>query len=136
MIKWFVVFWKLIRKLLPRRSYVAIICHHNTKREGEIAAFDRKIWMKMPLNKDGGVDYCLSCIAAMTIRCAWCKEPIFIGDPVTLSLPIDKNLIQKGAVIYDGLYVGCLRQDCTDSGSNGSGFLLPGPDGKGRIVCQ
>ncbi len=63
----------------------------------------------------------------MTIQCAWCGEPIFIGDPVTLYLPRYEDMEVPGhAVPYGkGAFVGCLRWECAESGTDRVGFWYP-----------
>jgi hypothetical protein len=91
----------------------------------------------MPLNKDGSVDYCLDCIGKMAIHCAWCGNPIFIADAVTLYTPNDKNFrIPDQAVVHsrDPLQlVGCLGWNCAMSGADRAGFWVPGDNGKGKV---
>ncbi len=98
-------------------SMTAAICGHTTKREGAVTARGRTQIVKLPSNKFDGVDYCLDCVGAMTITCAWCQQPIFIGDFVIL-LRIDEALRMphEGATVYqDGeskRFVGCSSQLC------------------------
>jgi hypothetical protein len=83
--------------------------------------------MSMPLTEDGNLNYCLDCITKMSIQCAWCEKPIWIGDPVTLYIPENNYTIPKYAVRYDKepqRLVGCLRQDC-GSGVDRKGFWIP-----------
>lgn len=112
--------------------YVAEKCGHLTKREGPIKAYD--VTMEMPLNERGTVNYCLECIGKMTIRCAWCGKPIFIGDPVTLFTPVSGYNMPDYAVLQSTAplrYVGCLR--CSPTIACRAGFWLPGDDGKGYV---
>jgi hypothetical protein len=82
-------------------------------------------------------EFCGDCLTAMAIRCGWCGQTIFIGDPVTLysrsngELPI----LPDRAVIYDqvrGTLVGCLGWDCADTGADRAGLWLPDPKNPGR----
>ena len=75
-----------LRGLSPLR-YAATKCGHRTKRTGNITAFGQTIMVSMPKNKQGSVDHCLECIGKMAIRCAWCENPIFISEPITLYSP-------------------------------------------------
>lgn len=141
--------------LSPLR-YKAVKCGHRTKRGGPVSAFGRTITTKMPKNDDGSVDYCLDCIGKMAIRCAWCGDPIFIGDPITLYSPgpragffsseepseAQKVREQDGFVVPDGAVVyrenpltliGCLGWNCADTGADRAGFWFPGENGKGRV---
>ncbi len=144
-----------LHALSPFR-YTAAKCGHRTKRCGSVSVFGCTITMKMPKNKNGSADYCLDCIAKMAIRCAWCRNPIFIGDPITLYSPGPRagffsskelNEAQKererkefvvpdGAVVYREkplTVVGCLGWNCADTGGDRAGFWLPGEDGKGCV---
>jgi len=75
--------------------------------------------MEMPLASNGHPDYCLECIGKMSIRCAWCGEPITIGEPITLGFPSTEFKVPDYAVKHgDGkeqALVGCLRWDCADT---------------------
>lgn len=125
-----------LRSLSPRR-YRAVKCGHKTKRTGPMMVFGEQITMQMPINKDGTVDYCLDCLGKMSIHCAWCGEPISIGDPITLYTPRDKEFeVPEEAVIYTQeplRLVGCLRWDCAHTGADRGGFWLPGEDGQGQV---
>ena len=136
--------------------YTAAKCGHRTKRSGSVSVFGRTTTTKMPMNKNGSVDYCLDCIGKMAIRCAWCSDPILIGDPITLYSPGpragffsseepsegQKTREQDGFVVPDGAVVyrenpltlvGCLGWNCADTGADRAGFWLPGEDGKGHV---
>lgn len=141
--------------LSPLR-YTAAKCGHRTKRSGSVSAFGCTITTKMPMNKNGSVDYCLDCIGKMAIRCAWCGDPIFIGNPITLYSPgpragffsskessevqrareQDDFVVPDGAAVYREnplTLVGCLGWNCADTGADRAGFWLPGENGKGRV---
>ena len=66
-----------------RPTLKGAICGHKTKRAGEITVHDKSCVMEMPVNDDGHPDYCLSCIADMAIRCAWCGGtlPVLRNSP-------------------------------------------------------
>lgn len=113
-------------------------CGHETKIKGKVTAFGHTTTTKMPVNEDGSLDYCLDCIGKMTIRCAWCKEPIFIGDIITLYSPMKKDefVLPEDAVIYNEermTVVGCGRITCADTGADYAGSWLPGENGKGKV---
>lgn len=123
------------RKNLIR--FTAEICGHRTRRIGPVHAFGRMAVTEMPINQNGSVDYCLDCIGNMAIRCAWCEDPIFIGNPITLYVPLPGFKIPDHAVIYTAeppRLVGCLGWDCAETGADRAGFWLPGDDGKGRVL--
>lgn len=105
--------------------------------EGAISALDETIHLRLP--KEKPPEYCLDCLENMTIRCAWCELPIFIGNPVTLYVsPEDIGLkLPPGAVVYKEnprQVVGCLRMACAQSGADRSGFWVPGADGKAVVL--
>lgn len=131
---------------------VAAKCGHITEFKGTIRALgdSRIIVLK---NTD---DYCITCYGNMTVLCAWCGGPIFVGDPITLYTPTSAASfrrspqqefefvhceelgfnIPKHAVIYNRnplQLVGCLRMDCAETGGDRMGFWEPGEDGKGRV---
>ena len=116
--------------------YTATKCGRRTKRSGSVSAFGCTTIIKMPKNESGSVDYCLDCIGKMTIQCAWCGNPIFIGDPITLYEPRDNFKVPEYAVVYNKgplQLVGCLGWNCANTGADRAGFWLPGEDGKGRV---
>ncbi len=111
-----------------RKTYTANICGHHTKKTGCITPFSETLTMSMPLEENGNPDYCLECIAKMSIHCAWCEAPIDIGDPVTLYTPQEHFLLPEHAVRYHDdprHFVGCLRWDCADGGIDRAGFWMP-----------
>lgn len=111
-----------------RKTHTANICGHVTKKKGFIKYGDSTVIMEMPLEDNGHPDYCLDCISKMTIRCAWCGEPIVIGSPITLYLPTEGLDIPDHAVRYsegkEQALVGCLRWDCAHL-ANMSGYWMP-----------
>jgi len=102
---------------------------HMTRLKGPVHAFGKISDGQIQPEKNGKVSYCLQCIEAMTIQCAWCGEHILPGEPITLYTPRDKNYtIPEGAVTYsqDPLrLVGCLRFDCAQTGADRAGFWVP-----------
>jgi hypothetical protein len=117
-------------------DYTATKCGHHTEQYGSVSAFGHTITIQMSMNEYGSVDYCFDCISKMTIRCAWCGNPIFISDPVTLYTPYDDFKIPEYAVINNEKplqLVGCLRRNCADTGADRAGFWLPNPDDKGYV---
>lgn len=121
------------------KTYVSEITHKRTKRRGMISAFGEEGFMEMPLTPKGGVLFALEDIAAMTIRCPWCGEPIFIGEPVTLYSPVDPAfVVPEHAAVYSTnplRLVGCLGWECAETGADRSGFWQPDPNniGKGHV---
>jgi len=134
---------------LLKKKYIATKCGHKTCSKGTVNTPYGKYKTKMPVINDK-VEYCLDCIGKMTICCAWCGGPIFIGDPITLYSPTKrpKHLLKKGVitksdaernnnqfkaggVVYDEKtmsLVGCLRMNCADTGADRAGFWVPSDD--------
>jgi len=114
---------------IHQKKLVATICGHETEPKGQVRAFDVECEMDMPTKPDGSVEFCLDCIAGMTIRCAWCGNVIFIGSPVTLYGASDPDFVPKpDSVVYDEArrqYVGCLGWECADTGADRAGFWVP-----------
>ncbi|MCK5021723.1 MAG: hypothetical protein KAR54_00535 [Candidatus Pacebacteria bacterium] len=122
---------------IRKKNFIAK-CGHKTRIKGKISAFGETITMKMLVNKDGSVEYCLECIGKMAILCAWCKKPIFIGSSITLYSPRNKDEFElpENAVIYDKermAVVGCGRTTCAETGADYAGQWIPDEDGKGKV---
>ena len=108
--------------------YTATKCGHRTKLTGLVSAFNETVQIK--IGNDGClVKYCLDCIGEMTIQCALCGRPLFIGHPITI------YTIYNDEPLY---FVGCIDLDCAVAGvADRVGFWLPGDNGKGVArVCQ
>jgi hypothetical protein len=124
------------RAVVGDGKFVAKKCGHTTDASGPVSAFGVTITTEMPV-EDGEVDWCLGCLSAMAISCAWCGHPIFIGNPVTLNVARDpKFAVIEHAVVYSEhpfRLVGCLRWDCAETGADRAGFWLPGDDGIGIV---
>lgn len=112
-----------------RPTLKGVVCGHETKRAGEIVVFGESSIMEMPVNEEGHPDYCLDCIAKMSIRCAWCGGAIKIGALVTLYIPQESFVVPEYAVCYQHgeheALVGCLRWDCADTGADMCGRWMP-----------
>ena len=112
-----------------RRIHTANICGHKTRKKGFMYNGKSTSIMEMPLASNGHPDYCLECIGKMSIRCAWCGEPITIGAPITLYLPNKELKVPNYAVKYgegdEQALVGCLRWDCADTGADMCGQWMP-----------
>lgn len=112
-----------------REVHTANICGHKTHKKGPMYDGKATSVMEMPLAKNGHPDWCLECIGRMSIRCAWCGEPIVIGDPITLGIPIDEFKVPDYAVKYregeEQALVGCLRWDCADTCAELAGYWWP-----------
>lgn len=109
-----------------RKTYTSSICGHRTKRVGQVTSLgEKRILSLNVLKSDGKPRYCLDCIAKMSIKCAWCGNPIHIGDPITLYSPKDSYDVPEYAVRYTEdpkRLVGCLGWECADTGGDRSGF--------------
>ncbi len=111
-----------------RKTYTASVCGHRTKKVGKITSRGESRTMSMPLSENKKPEYCLACIAKMSIRCAWCENSIHIGHPVTLYIPDESYQVPEGAVRYDEdeqCLVGCLGWNCAVSGADRQGFWMP-----------
>ena len=111
-----------------KKTYVANVCGHKTKKTGLVLSKNGRHTMSMPISENGNPDYCIDCISKMTIRCAWCGDSIHIGDPVTLYVPNEIYKIPEYAVKYkedERCFVGCLGWDCASSGADRQGFWMP-----------
>lgn len=110
------------------RKKIVAGCGHETLKKDKVAAFGTSCETEIPI-VDGKTDYCHRCLEKMAIRCAWCGEAIFIGDPITLYSPSDKNRkMPDYAVLHNeehNSYVGCLRWNCTETGADRAGFWYP-----------
>ncbi len=118
-----------------RKDHIAKVCGHKTKQSGELFSLGQRYVTKMPLDENGQPEYCLNCTIPMSIRCAWCGEPIHVGDPITLGIPSPDFEIPKYAVHYsedETKLVGCLNGDCADNGAKFQGLWLP----PGRVHIQ
>ena len=113
-------------KILKRK--IVADCGHETLIRDKVSAFGETITTELPI-ENGKTPYCHRCIEKMAIRCAWCGRPIFIGDPVTLYSPVNKNFkMPDYAIIYNkehNSYVGCLRWDCAETSADRMGFWYP-----------
>lgn len=113
-----------------RGIHTANVCRHQTRKKGFMHDGKSMSIMEMPLAKNGHPDYCLECIGKMSIRCAWCGEPITIGDPITLYHPKKEFEVPDYAVKYGESdkqsLVGCLRWDCADTLALCGQWMPPG----------
>jgi hypothetical protein len=119
------------------QTRVATKCGHKTRLAGKTVIFGQTLHPCFKQNRKS-VEYCFDCLSKMAIRCAWCEEPILIGDPITLYSAKDSSPpMPEHAVYYDkskGMRVGCLGWDCAASGADRAGFWVAGEDGKGQVA--
>lgn len=124
-----------IREFLIRTLRIKVqakMCGHQSALCGTIFAHNESTGIRMPFNNEGTTDWCLDCIAKMTIQCASCGNPIWIGSPIALIVLDDSDKIPFHAVLHEGGFVNCLRGDCADPCMR-SGFWLPQNDGHGHV---
>lgn len=99
-------------------------CGHKTLIRDKVTAFGRSTVTTLPV-ENGKTPYCHRCLEKMAIRCAWCGEPIFVGDPVTLYIPNKDTKLPDYAVHFEEGVVGCLSIHCADTGADRAGFWYP-----------
>lgn len=124
-----------IQEFLVRTFRVRVrarMCGHETALNGTVFAHNESTKMRMPFNDQGTTNWCLDCIGKMTIKCASCGKPIWIGSPIALIVLDDSDKIPPHAVPHEGGFVACLRMDCGDPCMR-SGFWLPDIDGHGYV---
>lgn len=110
-------------------------CGHETKIKDKISAFGETCGLVVPVS-NGKTSYCHSCLSKMTILCAWCQKPIFIGDPITLYSPkdVESFTVLKDFHAYSHeplVLVGCLSWECGEY-MDRAGFWYP--DGVHRVL--
>jgi len=114
--------------------YIATECGHFAKHCQRITAYGTTIWLKNNV-VDGSVQYCHTCLTEMTIRCAFCGGPIFIGDAVTLYHPSALNGMEVPEwpiVFHDGHPVGGIC--CAELGyADMCGVWVPGENLNGKV---
>lgn len=119
-----------VRHFINRFRKAQAGCGHETRLAGIVKGQGQEVKMVLGRNKAGEIPYCFGCLGEKVIRCAWCGDPIFPGDPITLYAPKDvaNFTLREGAVLYDQektQVVGCLRWDCADTGADVAGHWTP-----------
>lgn len=133
----FVWVWRWIQIGCSWR-YTATHSGNRCRRRGFLRAAGEKRFCTLPL-VNGTIPYTHRDIEQMTILCAWCAQPIFVGDLVTLYSPGEPDyLAPEGTVIYSLSplrMIGCTRCDCVDTGADYAGQWVPDDEkvGKGRV---
>ena len=96
-------------------------------------------FINLSRNADGSVDWCLDCVAQMTIRCGlpMCERPIFVGHPViayciTREMELSPHATVVG--VNPRFVLGCTYLECARSGRGRTGYWVTGPGGKGRYT--
>lgn len=108
------------------RCIPATKCRHRTRARGLVHSSGEVRSIGLPV-KGGEAGYCLDCIARMTIRCAWCGKPIFIGDRITLFGDTeDRRLWPQACRDDSGRYIGCLRRCCAAADQSAGRWVPPG----------
>ena len=127
-----------IRALLPKRpvsTYVAK-CGHETLLNGDVTVFECTENISISVNEDGSVSFCLECLRKMTIQCAKCGWPIFIGNHVRFYEPKVGGHVERLAVIHNHnplQLIACFREECAGPDAVLAGRWEPGDNGKGRV---
>jgi len=124
---------RILQKFFGKKI-VATKCGHETKLKDKVTAFGESTETVIKMDKP---EYYHRCLKKMAIQCAWCKRPIFIGDPVTLYTPTEKDFKKpEHAVIYNEnplQLVGCGRTSCADTGADYAGIWVPEKKDKGKV---
>jgi hypothetical protein len=100
------------------------ICGHKTPLEGEVEVFGESIRLRVPVSARKQPYFCLQCLGAAAIRCAWCARAIVPGDKVTLFRPYEGFVVPEHAVVYSRTplkLVGCMHPDCVDQNGHECG---------------
>jgi len=109
-----------------KRKFMAS-CGHETYRVGTVTHKGETRKLKIPI-VNGKAQYCHKCIEEMTVICAWCKKPIFIGDFITLYSIESGFMPPFKSVIYSKnplTMVGCERTHCADTRADYCGIWIP-----------
>ena len=107
----------ILLKMRDGKLVYATKCGHRTKFSGNLVAFERSKVSVLPIRQDGTTAHCHRCQAEMTIRCAICGKPIFVGDRIMRYYPDKNKILPKHARRHSeepGTYIACSRQTCFD----------------------
>lgn len=113
-------FGKWFNKVVRRAAIAG--CGHETPLVFELVVNDHP--HEFSWDKPGAPPLCKDCWAAISIRCAWCGNGIFPGNPVMLYTPKqDFQLPEYAVVVTENpvRVVGCLSMHCADSGADMAG---------------
>lgn len=112
-----------------RKTYLANVCGHRTKRRGVAVSFGERGIMNMPLEENGRPNHCLACIGNMAIRCGWCGKAINVGDLVTPYMPKptmpDYTRYHQDSPTGPRTVIGCCRSSCREFPGDEDGQWLP-----------
>ncbi len=113
---------------LFRPTYIANVCGHKTKESGCVRGKRDTHWVWIPLSNNNNPDYCLQCTADATILCVRCKQPIHIGDAVTLyeysGISTPPRHARRHKLGNKYTYVGCTRDACASRRAGLAGFWM------------
>lgn len=129
---------QLKRRIRSRlgRTYVSK-SGKRTKRCGYASMFGQNLFIHIPLNDEGSVDYTVEEVADMAIQCTWCGRPIHIGDIVTLQKARRIDFIPPAyAVVHPTdppQFIGCTGHRCCDDDTKPQGLWVTGEKGKGKV---
>lgn len=118
-------------KFLDLINPIKTVCGHKMARVGNIK-FKDKDYEFTYSGEAGSQPPCWDCVRKAVIQCAWCGEPIFPSNPITLYTPNKEHEIPEYAVIYKReplQLVGCLRWKCALTGGDRAGFWSLNEDG-------
>jgi hypothetical protein len=101
----------LLKALFQKK--VMAKCGHMTRMKGRLRSGKESISIELKLS-DGRPAHCLDCLNKMSILCARCGRPIFVGDPISVLLPRGWTPHEQAVACpdYPGL-ITCVRSDCT-----------------------
>jgi hypothetical protein len=108
-----------VKSYFDDKKIYAYCCGHMTNAEDFLEYEGERAVLELKIDESGETFYCHKCLQEMTIKCAWCGKPIFVGAPVTLykaaeneekNLPVYAVLFNK----EENTYLGCWRKDCCE----------------------
>lgn len=110
------------------RTYKAKVCGHTVKFYERVTVFKKDYCVSLHGESPDVLEYCQHCAAKMAIRCPYCRQPIFVGDPIALFCSAGSFLMPSWAYAYKEdpkIVVGCLG--CADTVAMVQGFwVAPG----------
>lgn len=104
------------------------MCGHKTKDPARLSFAGWKSGLVSLPRQQEKIYYCSSCLERMTVLCAWCCRPIFVGEAVTAYQPLENFEPPLLAQVYEKdstRLIGCSRPDCLSSPTDIIGRLVP-----------